>query len=211
MIVFAIIYKIAFLEMAVGVFGIISAIINSKGYKWGIILYAIYVIWYGFYCIFGQQYGLAIINLLFALPIYLGSLYKTYVKKNDDKELIIKVSPFKHYINCAVIMIPFVFGFSYVLEYMGSKMCFLNALASTFCIISSYLASKYHLEQWIFWFGYSGISMTIWLLNLDSTNLSSLIYLIMCFVYIIINIGGSITWIKLYKKQKIEIEKVLEN
>ncbi len=200
-------YKLAFFEVFVGVFGIVAGLVNAKGLKIFLYTYATQSVVYGLQCVFSRQYGLAILSLGICFPLYLIQIIKQFKNKNklnDTQDIKIKTLNLNRYPLILLISVIVGIGYYYLLIVLGSKFPLFNTIASLLCILATYFASKFYIEQWIYWVGYAAISITIWLLDFKNASNGALVYLVMSICFMIINISGIVTWIKNYKIQKVE-------
>lgn len=207
-----IIYHSSPFEIISVILGLFAAMLNMKRKKYAFIVYSLYVLIYGIMSLLQKQYGEGILNLAFNLPVYLYTVYRFYLSKKKTKEESFSISnlSYKGYI-IVLLFVPIVTtGYGFLLSYLDSKLPFLNALATSFALLSCYLASKGNLSQWIFWICYSSSLVAIWTINYLEAGEAGLLYLVLNGVYIFLNTYSFVLWIKDYKKQKEEINKAKE-
>ena len=194
-----VIYHSPILELISVFLGLAAVSLNLKRKKYAFFVYSFYVLFYGIVSFIEKQYGEAILNIFYNLPVYLFTLYKYYIrdrKQGEEKsDFSIKQLSKKNLIIiiCLIPVITIAYGF--ILKSINSALPFLNALSTSFALVACYLASKASLSQWIFWILYSACLVAIWTINYFSQDGTGLLYLVLNAVYIIINLYGLITWI----------------
>lgn len=115
-----------------------------------------------------------------------------------------------------IILIPlFTLGYGYVLKLIESDYPFINALATSLCLISVYFTSRGILEQWIFWDLYSIVLVVLWSIKYSESQSmggnAGLLLMIINIIYVILNTYALIEWINTYrKKKKDEIKTIKE-
>lgn len=205
LIVLGIVYKANVFEIISVLLGLLACTINGKRKKYAFVFYVFYVTIYGIVSFINKQYGEFALNICINLPLYLFTLYKFYLKKNRNSGstefTINKIS--KTMIIVIVIFIPAVTGlYGFLLSLIeGSKLPYLNALATSVALIATFLATKQILEQWIFWILYSVVLTILWTLNYMETQSGGFLYIVLNAIYILVNIYYLIDWIKIKKVQ----------
>lgn len=205
-IIFSFVFRAHFLSLVATIMGIFAAMINIKTKRLAFIFYAMYALIYGLSAFNNKLYGEGILNIIFCLPLYLFTTYKLYFRtnKNMEKNMDIKTLSIKSLI-VIIILIPVVtILYGYILSILKSNLPYLNALATAFALISSFLASKIIKEQWFFWSLYDLVLIVIWLITFLNYGTSGIIYLILNIIYIGINIIGFLNWKKRYNSQIIK-------
>lgn len=203
MITFGIIYKNHVFMILSTLLGLLAAMLNMEAKKYCFFFYAVYVAIYGIFSFLGKQYGEGVLNLCYNLPLYLYTIYRLYYlekKRGNEKEFKIKKLNKKQWL-IIVILIPLItLVYGFILKYVKSALPFINALASVFAIIASFLASKTTKEQWIFWILYSAVLVYLWFYQFQQTGSNGLVYLILNMFYIVINTYGLIFWHRQYRR-----------
>lgn len=182
--------------------GFLASCLNIKTKRIAFVFYFIYAFIYGIVSLILNNYGEGVLNIVYALPLYLYTIYKLYFKKN--KETITKINHLKvrMYILCVFIIIIVTIGYGFILKALKSNYPFLNALATSTCIIASFLASKRYLDQWVFYMLYALSLIVLWLLNYLNYQSSGILYLILNIFYMFNNIYGFLLYFKLLKHQQ---------
>ncbi len=178
-------------------FGIIAVVLNIKNNRYAFIFYALYAISYGIIAFINNNYGEAILNILYNMPLYLYTIYKLFIKTNNsDKENKIKSLTIRGFIIIAMVipLVTVIYGLI-LSNVKNSNLPFINALATGFAITSSFLASNRYKEQWYFWIGYSIVLIYIW-----SHSSGERVYLYLNAFYIISNLIGLYLWNRKSKK-----------
>lgn len=106
-----------------------------------------------------------------------------------------------------IILIPlFTLGYGYILKLIESDYPFINALATSLCLISVYFTSRGILEQWIFWDLYSIVLVVLWSIKYSESQSmggnAGLLLMIINIIYVILNTYALIEWINTYRKEK---------
>lgn len=202
-IILAIINKSNAFEIISTLLGITAATLNVKKAKSCFFFYALFALSYGTISFINTQYGEGILNIFYNLPLYCFTIWNLFFnKKKQETNDKIAVLDKKGWI-ITIVIIPIVtVAYGFILKSISSALPFFNAMATSFSVIASFLASRRIKQQWFFWSGYSIVSVYIWLNNFIETKNVGLLYLILNCIYIVINVVGWYNWHKLYKKQK---------
>lgn len=178
-------------------FGVIAASLNIFNKRTAFIFYVLYALSYGIISFLNNNYGEALLNIFYNTPLYIFTVYKLFYK-NKIEGVKIQSLNIKKWIIISLI-IPFVtIIYGTILNlFENSNMPYVNALATGFAIVSSFMASKRYKEQWIFWIGYSIVLIYLWMFN-DGEQA----YLYLNIFYTITNVIGLILWYKKYKYEK---------
>lgn len=197
-----IVYKSNVWEIVSTLFGLTAASLNVKSNPHCFYFYSVYALSYGIISFINHQYGEGILNLVYNLPLYCFTIWNLFFRKKESSQKFIGSLKKNHWL-IVIFLIPSVtFGYGYILKILNSNLPFINAMATSFSIIASFLASRLIKEQWIFWIGYSAISIYIWIFNFTNTGDTGLLYFSLNIIYVILNLKGLFTWYKLYKKQE---------
>lgn len=203
--VLSLIYKSNIFELISTILGLCAVILNSKKEPKCFFIYIFYVSIYGVISFFRKQYGEAILNICYNLPMYLFTIYNLFIKKKKQKNETINNLKKKQLFIIIIFIIFFSILYSLFLNFIGSNLPYFNALATSFCIVSVYLASKMIKEQWIFWILYSIVLTYIWYSNYLIDGETGILYLVLNIIYIVLNIKGYITWIKIEKNKEYDL------
>lgn len=180
-------------------FGIVAVIFNMKGNRFAFIFYSLYALSYGVIAFINHNYGEGILNLFYNFPLYIFTIYKLFISKKE-REINDKINTLsKKGLIIILIIIPFVtFVYGFILSNIeNSNLPYVNALATGFAMISSFLTSRRIKEQWYFWILYSFTLIFIWL-----NSHGERIYLYLNSFYLISNSIGLYTWLKKDKENK---------
>ena len=130
-------------------FGIVAVIFNMKGNRFAFIFYSLYALSYGIIAFINHNYGEGI--------LYIFTIYKLFISKKE-REINDKINTLsKKELIIILIIIPFVtFVYGFILSNIeNSNLPYVNALATGFAMISSFLTSRRIKEQWYFWILYN--------------------------------------------------------
>ena len=183
------------------VFGIIAAVLNIKNNRYAFFFFALYASSYGIIAFINHNYGEGILNLFYNTPLYIFTIYNLFFsKKVKEGNSSIKALSSKEWIIIAIIipLVSVVYGFV-LSRFENSNLPYINALATGFAIISSFLASRRNKDQWYFWIGYALVVVYIWLYSQGER-----VYLFLNIFYLLNNSLGLYLWMKAYKKERLE-------
>ena len=182
------------------VFGIIAAVFNIKNNRYAFLFFALYASSYGVIALINHNYGEGILNLFYNTPLYIFTIYNLFFsKKVNNGNSNIKTLNIKEWIIISIIIpiVTIIYGFI-LSKFENSNLPYINALATGFAIISSFLASKRNKDQWYFWMGYALVVVYIWLYSQGEQ-----VYLFLNIFYLLNNSLGLYLWTKAYKEQRL--------
>lgn len=186
--------------------GITATVLNSGGLRICFPFYFLQAALYGILALKNRFYGEVLINLAYAVPMYIHAIL-FWKKKALNQEIadIATLSVKQIFVIC-ILGAVFIPVYGYVLFRVGTVLPYLNSLATFVYITIVYLGSRRYIEQWILWNVYTIIQFMMWL-STFSESYENISILTADVFYFILNITGLITWIHLKKKleEKVDI------
>lgn len=200
-----------YLTLIASIIGVTSLIFCAKGNPFGQILMVIFAIIYSVISYSFQYFGEMVTYLGMTLPMAVFSLIVWL--KNPFKEHHSEVSVNRITLRETIFMIiltSFVtFVFYYVLDYFNTT----NLIPSTISVATSFLAAYLTFRRSPFFalaYAFNDIVLIV-LWVLASLKEVSYISVVICFVVFLINdLYGFISWIKMQKRQEKALKNLLE-
>lgn len=178
------------------ILGIMGSVLNSKGNAFCYLLAMSSSVTYGIVSINAIFWGEVILHFAILVPLYIFSLVKWLKPRKDSTTP--SASPM-YALNKEKLILYICIGiiatgaYGAILDSVGSNLPYLNALSTVVLLFANLLGSKRVLEQWYFYLGSNVVLILLWLLGGDKGNYPILIQNIL---YVIINIRGTVLWIK---------------
>lgn len=180
--------------------GIICVVMTAKGhiscYYFGLINILTYIV----IAYEAKLLGEVILNGAYYLPLqFIG--YYLWNKNLNSKTNLVKTKGMSVKSILLLIMTSIIgtIGYSYILEYLGSKQSMANAMASALSLIAMYLSVKRYKEQWILWILVNLVSLYMWVIALANNEVNSILMIIMWTFYLINAIYGYLNWDRMTK------------
>lgn len=154
-------------------------------------------------CSLACLYGSVIFTIVVCIPLYIFSLVNW--KKHEKNKVVElnKMTPFKALITLILIAICTTLV-AYLLSLIPSqKLAFWDACANILNVCGIILIALRYKEGWIVWILCNLVELTTWILALiNKYSQNAIMMIIMNTLYIILNIWGFISFIKLRKQQE---------
>ncbi len=192
------------LTLFASIIGVTSLIFNAKGNPFGQILMIIFSVLYGiisFSCFyFGEMItylGMTMPMAVFALVAWLRNPYKGNKSEVKVNSISVKESAF---LLILTVFVTFVFYF--ILDYFNTANMFFSTLSVSTSFIAAYLTFRRSPYFALAYAANDVVLIILWIMA--SFIKTSYIGVVICFVVFLINdLYGFISWIKMEKRQKI--------
>lgn len=200
-----------YLTLIASLIGVTSLIFCAKGNPIGQILMIIFAVIYSVISFSSQYYGEMITYLGMTLPMCIFSLV-SWLKNpfNGNKsEVTVKKITAKEVIFMFAITAIITFGFYFILKYFNTA----NLIPSTFSVSTSFVAAYLTFRRNpYFALAYASndiVLIILWILA--SINNTSYISVVICFIVFLVNdLYGFFSWLKMMKRQENAIKNLLQ-
>jgi nicotinamide mononucleotide transporter len=184
------------------IFGFLNSYYMAIG-KWQNYIFGfLSTITYTYICTVNGLYGWLIFSIIFYLPVQIIGVVNWFKNKRNDtvemKSFTVK--------NSVIISVSIVVG-SVVLGFLlslipGQKLAFLDSTSQIINICGVILVTIRFRECWYVWLANNFIDLIIWIINVIKSTANSEMALITSIMYLVMNIIGLISWVKIERKQK---------
>ena len=200
-----------YLTLIASLIGVTSLIFCAKGNPIGQVLMIIFSIIYSIISLSFQYYGEMITYLGMTLPMAVFSLI-TWLRNpfgNKKSEVAVNRITLKEIIFMIFLSLIVSFLFYFILEYFNTS----NIIPSTISVTTSFIAAYLTFRRSpYFALAYASndiVLIVLWVLA--ALKDISYISVVICFVVFLINdLYGFISWLRMQKRQEKEIKKLLE-
>ena len=184
-------------------FGMLQVTLMAKG-SWIAELLALFetIAAIGIYYV-NELYGSVIFTFLVYIPI---GIYSLCVWKKNDVDGVVKINQFTK--KTSLIVVFSIVASTVVLSLLLSlipnqRLSFMDSLSNCFNIAGCLLLMFRFKEGWIVWIFCNLTEIVTWSILIVSGAPNSIMMLIICVVYIVLDIYAYMSFIKLYKNQQI--------
>lgn len=200
-----------YLTLIASLIGVTSLIFCAKGNPIGQVLMIIFSIIYSIISLSFQYYGEMITYLGMTLPMAVFSLV-IWLKNpfgNKKSEVAVNRISFKEVLFMIFLSLVVTFLFYFILEYFDTS----NIIPSTISVTTSFIAAYLTFRRSpYFALAYASndiVLIVLWVLA--SLKDISYISVVICFIVFLINdLYGFISWLRMQKRQEKEIKRLLE-
>ena len=216
------IFKVAVVPVIISVISILLGIV-FKDFVWGILalifgfLNAYYMAigkWYNYIfgflfaivnayiCTINGLFGLLIFTVIFYLPLQVSGLINWFKNKQDSEVSMRSLNWKTSTILCASIVLG-----SVILGFLLSlipkqQLAFLDSTSQIINLCGVVLGTMRFRESWYIWLLNNMVDLSIWIINTIKATPNAEMMLITSIMYLVMNIIGLISWIKIERKQK---------
>ena len=200
--ILGIIFKDYFWGPLTLIFGFLNSYYMAMG-KWQNYIFGIlFTLTFAYICTINGLYGWLIFSIIIYFPIQIYGIINWFKNKQDEK---VKMKSFtlknSLIICCTTIIGSGILGF--LLSLIPSQnLAFLDSTSQIINICGVILVSLRFRECWHIWLANNIIDLIIWIINVAKNTTNSSMALITSVMYLVMNIIGLISWIKIEKKQK---------
>lgn len=191
------------LSLTLTLCGLTATVLNTGGLKLCYPLYLTQALLYGALSLRNHFYGEAVINLLYAAPMYIGSIIRW--RRQTDKRVVTDIFslPMKRAALGIVLLALFIPLYGRVLILAGTREPFLNAASTGLFVAVIYLVAKRYIQQWLVWIAFSAIQFALWA-STFSVSYDNIPIVASNVFFIAIDLAGYFTWrkLKLYLDEK---------
>jgi len=216
------IFKIAVVPVIISAISILLGIV-FKDYIWGILalifgfLNAYYMAigkWYNYIfgflfavvnayiCTINGLFGLLIFTIIFYLPLQVSGLINWF-KNNQNSEVVMRSLNLKTSIVLCTSIILGSITLGFLLSLIPKQqLAFLDSTSQIINLCGVVLGTMRFRESWYIWLLNNIVDLSIWTINTVKTTPNAEMMLITSIMYLVMNIIGVISWIKIERKQK---------
>lgn len=198
---------IIFEDYIVGTLSLICAFLNAYymaigkwyNYIWGILFSILYM----YSCFVNGLYGLVIFTILFFIPIQVSGIISWLKNKESDDTVSTRSLNLKSSTILCTIVIIGSFLVGYLLTLIPTQnLAWLDSSSQILNLAGVVLGSMRYREAWYIWLANNVADLSIWIINTILSTPNAYMMLVVSIMYLIMNIIGITSWIKLEKKQK---------
>lgn len=185
------------------IFGFLNSYYMAIG-KWQNYIYGIlFTLTYTYICTINGLYGWLIFSIVFYLPVQIYGIINWFKNKQGEEVKMKSFTLKNSLIICSLILI-----FSIVLGFLLSlipsqNLAFLDSTSQIINICGVVLVAIRFRECWYIWLANNLIDLSIWIVNTIKGTINSEMALITSIMYLVMNIIGLVSWIKIERRQKI--------
>lgn len=160
--------------------------------------------------VFNGLYGTVIFTVLVYIPM---GIYSIFSWKNNQQDGVVKMNKFT--VKASFIVTSLLLVFTLVLAGLLSlipsqNLSFLDSLTNGLNIAGVILIAKRYKEGWYFWMFCNVIESITWIIMIINGAPNSIMMLIICVVYLILDFFGVKAFTKIRSEQE-KVDIVLEN
>lgn len=184
------------------IFGFLNAYYMAIG-KWQNYIYGIlFTLTYAYICTVNGLYGWLIFSLLFYVPIQIYGIINWF-KNSTGTQVKMKSFNLKNSLIICFSILLFSALLGFLLSLIPSQnLAFLDSTSQIINACGIVLESIRFRECWYIWLANNIIDLCIWIINAVNNTVNSQMALIVSIMYLVMNIIGLISWIKIEKLQK---------
>ena len=200
---FCVFDRVNYLTLAASLIGATSLIFNAKGYPFGQVLMIIFSIFYGFISYTFSYYGEMITYLGMTAPMAAFALVSWLKNPYKGNRAEVKVNRIARAEIAFMIVLAAVVtaAFAFILGALGTANLFFSTLSVTTSFIAVYLTFR---RSPFFALAYAAndiVLIVMWIMAVSAD--ASYISVVVCFAMFLVNdIYGFISWLKMEKRQK---------
>ena len=184
------------------IFGFLNAYYMAVG-KWYNYIYGLlFSLSYAYVCSSSGLYGWGIFTIIFYVPSQIFGMINWFKNKQDDVVEMRNLGIKKAIFVCASVLFgSLVFG--YLLSLIPTQqLSFLDGTTQIVNVCGVVLSLFRFREAWYVWLINNVLDLSIWVINAINLNSSAKMMLVTSIMYLVMNVIGVISWIKIEKKQK---------
>ena len=183
-------------------FGMIQVTLMMKG-SWRAELLALLETLFSVFIYFSNGlFGTVVFTVLVYLPM---GVYSVFAWKNNQQNGIVKVNKFTLKTSLLVTssLLLFTVLVSFLLSLIpGQSLSFLDSLSNGFNISGLILLALRYKEGWYFWICCNIVEIINWCIMISNGAANSIMMLIICIVYIVLDVFGIRAFLKLRHNQE---------
>ncbi len=194
--------------------GVISNLLATRKLRINFIFGTLHVVFYSIAALLLTVYGDFALNLFYYLPTnimgwFMWKKHKNKIDQNNlntieenintkDVQVDVKKLSLKQWMIILPLLLGSIVGLAFGLHYLGDKSPIFDSASTILSIFGMILMIKFYREQWYIWFAVNIVSVGIYitLIIKDTSDLTSVLYLVMWSLYIVNSIIGIIKWKK---------------
>lgn len=184
------------------IFGFLNAYYMAIGKWYNYIFGLLFSLSYAFVCGKNGLFGWVIFTFIFYLPSQISGMISWFKNKQDDVVEMRSLNLKKSIIVCGSILGGSLL-FGYLLHLIPSQqLSFLDGTTQIVNACGIILSLFRFREAWYIWLINNVLDLSIWVINAINSNSDSYMMLITSVMYLVMNVIGVISWIKIEKEQK---------
>jgi len=192
--------KQIFYEIIISIFSVVTILYVIEGKMAGCVCGVIFCVVYAAVCFTRQIYGLMFFQIFIGIPSYGVSLFTWKKNQAGNRVAVKRLSAVKLAI-ITVASFAGYWGLFMLLGAIGSSNVIFDSLTLVFGTCGMVLLSLRYVEQWYFNIAASISVAVLWAFKLTE-SISNLNFMIVSVVFLICNIIGLVSWIKMGDNDK---------
>lgn len=183
--------------------GFLNAYYMAIGKWYNYIFGLIFSVVNAYICTINGLYGLLIFTIIFYIPLQILGLIN-WIKNKEDSIVKMRSLNFRS----ATILCMIVIGGSSALGFLlslipGQNLAFLDSTSQIINLCGVIMGILRYRESWYIWLLNNIVDLSIWITNTVLNTPNAKMMLITSIMYMVMNIIGIISWIKLERKQNV--------
>ena len=184
------------------IFGFLNAYYMAIGKWYNYIFGFLFAIVYAYICTINGLFGLLIFTIIFYLPLQISGLINWF-KNKQDTEVKMRSLNFKSASLLSICVIAGSSMLGLLLSLIpGQNLAFLDSTSQIINLCGVVLGTMRFRESWYIWLINNIVDLTIWIINTVNHTPNAGMSLVTSIMYLVMNIIGVISWIRLEKQQK---------
>lgn len=183
--------------------GFLNAYYMAIGKWYNYIFGILFSVLYMYSCFVNGLYGLVIFTILFFTPIQISGIVSWLKNKESDDTVSTRSLNVKSSILlCTIIVIGSV-GIGALLSLIPTQnLAMLDSTSQILNLAGVVLGAMRYRESWYIWLTNNVADLSIWIINTILNTPNAYMMLIVSIMYLVMNIIGIVSWIKIERYQK---------
>ena len=191
-----------FLGVITLIFGFLNAYYMAIGKWYNYVFGLLFALSYAYVCGKNGLFGWGIFTFIFYVPSQIMGMISWNKNKCDDVVEMRSLNLKKSFFVCACLVIGSSF-FGYLLSLIPSQqLSFLDGTTQIVNVCGIVLSLFRFREAWYIWLINNVLDLSIWIINAMNSNSDAYMMLVTSIMYLVMNIIGVISWIKIEREQK---------
>lgn len=183
--------------------GFLNAYYMAIGKWYNYIFGILFSVLYMYSCFVNGLYGLVIFTILFFTPIQISGIVSWLKnKESDDTVSTRSLNAKSSILLCTIIVIGSV-GIGALLSLIPTQnLAMLDSTSQILNLAGVVLGAMRYRESWYIWLTNNVADLSIWIINTILNTPNAYMMLIVSIMYLVMNIIGIVSWIKIERYQK---------
>lgn len=183
--------------------GFLNAYYMAIGKWYNYIFGILFSVLYMYSCFVNGLYGLVIFTILFFTPIQISGIVSWLKnKESDDTVSTRSLNTNSSILLCTIIVIGSV-GIGALLSLIPTQnLAMLDSTSQILNLAGVVLGAMRYRESWYIWLTNNVADLSIWIINTILNTPNAYMMLIVSIMYLVMNIIGIVSWIKIERYQK---------